>query len=369
MGPPFLPSHEHNGGKQRLLLLEFWGLGDLTFATGFIHAATARYDVTIAAKPHAKPLLEPTFRDLSFIAFDPPWTVFRGKYNLLRWNWQLVRRTLGKLRSKRFDAAVSVRADPRDHFLMWLAGARHRLGFPAKGSGLFLNDRVILRDLKAHRVERWRALGAALQLPGIHDSAPRLAHANYRTPRIDECFARLRKPVLCLHTGARLPTRRWPERSFAELLERLRARFDFHLVLVPDPDGYGRSLGPMADVTLCDVSIAELVDLLGRSDLLLCNDSGPAHLAAACGRPVIPIFGPTDPDWFYPWGNRANVVIRDICPWRPCFDYCKFREPHCLTKLSPETAWRDIAPRIDALIATGALSPAFRKTENVVTTP
>jgi ADP-heptose:LPS heptosyltransferase len=355
------PSEQMIPPRPRLLLLEFWGLGDLTFATSFIRAALTRYDVTIAAKAHAKALLEPTFPQLHFIEYDPPWTAFRDKYDLSRWDWRRLRATLALFRQAPFDAAVTVRHDPRDHFLMWLAAAKRRVGFPTKGSGLFLTDRVCLSDATAHRVERWRALGKALDLPQMDRAEPCLAHANYRSSRIDKLFRQIRPPVLCLHVGARLHTRRWPEESFAALLEKLRASFQFHVVLVPDPDGFGAALERLVDTTLRDLSIGELVDLLGRTDLLIGNDSAPAHIAAACGRPVFAIFGPTDPDWFHPWGNRANVIIRDICPWRPCFDYCKFREPHCLTKLSPEAAWRDVEARMEILMDQGTLPAAIGK--------
>ena len=146
---------------------------------------------------------------------------------------------------------------------------------------------------------------------------------------------------------------------------KLRARFDFHLVLVPDPDGYGASLRPLADAVLRPLTVPELVDVLGRVDLLLCNDSGPGHIAAACGRPAIPIFGPTDPDWFRPWGDQHHLVIRDICPWRPCFDYCKFSEPYCMTKLLPERAWPEIRDHVGVLIARGVLPRALERSSAV----
>ena len=95
--------------------------------------------------------------------------------------------------------------------------------------------------------------------------------------------------------------------------------------------------------------------MLGRVDLILCNDSGPGHLAASCGRPALPIFGPTDPDWFRPWGDIQQIIIRDICPWRPCFDYCKFDRPYCMTKLLPESAWPEIHEHLLSLIQRGVL--------------
>jgi heptosyltransferase-2 len=166
---------------------------------------------------------------------------------------------------------------------------------------------------------------------------------------------------VCLHPGARIAVRRWPESYFRNIVERMRAQFDFHLALSPDPDGYGSGLAPLSDSLLPPLDVGELVDVLGRAELLICNDSGPGHIAASCGRPALVIFGPTDPDWFRPWGDRHHLVIRDICPWRPCFDYCKFTEPYCMTKLEPDRAWPEIREYLEGLVARGVVCRAFQR--------
>jgi heptosyltransferase-2 len=73
-------------------------------------------------------------------------------------------------------------------------------------------------------------------------------------------------------------------------------------------------------------------------------------------------FGPTDPDWFRPWGENHFLIIRDICPWWPCFDYCKFSEPYCMTKLLPDRAWPEVQQHIEKLLAAGTISTALRQT-------
>lgn len=347
--------------RPKLLVLEFWGLGDLTFSTPVLRAAAERCDITLAGKAHARPLLGPSFPSIEFIAYDAPWSAYRDKYRLWRWDWRGLFALLARLRRGRFDAAISVRNDPRDHLVMRLAGARARYGFPMRGSSIFLTHPLVRSRDKQHKVEDWRDIGRAFGLPGMDDAAPALDHARYRSARGDELFSKLTKPVICLHPGARIPVRRWPEQNFAHIVARLRERFDFHLVLIPDPDGYGSALAPLADSVLPQLDVSELVDVLGRAELLLCNDSGPGHIAASCGRPAIVIFGPTDPDWFRPWGGQHHLVIRDICPWRPCFDYCKFPEPYCLTKIAPERAWPEIRDHVLALIEQGKVSRAMLK--------
>lgn len=316
-----------------------------------LRAAVERYDVTLVGKKHALPLLGPTFPQIRFLPYEAPWSAYLDKYRLSRWNWRELLVLLARLRHERFDVAISVRNDPRDHLFLRLTGARERYGFPVRGSSAFLTHPLHRSRPKQHKVEDWRDLGRALGFPGMDSAEPALDHAAYRSPRIEALVAGLEKPLVCLHPGARIPVRRWPESYFAYVIERLRREFDFHLALIPDPDGYGQGLAHLADSVLPGLEVGELVDVLGRSEFLLCNDSGPGHIAASCGRPSIVIFGPTDPDWFRPWGGEHHLVIRDVCPWRPCFDYCKFAEPYCLTKLLPERAWPEVRAFVTKLLA------------------
>lgn len=136
----------------KLLVLEFWGLGDLTFSTPVLRAAVERCDVTLVGKPHARPLLAPTFPQIDFLAFDAPWSAYRDKYRLWRWNWRELLILLARLRREQFDAAISVRNDPRDHLVMRLAGAGTRYGFPVRGSSAFLTHPLVRSREKQHKV-------------------------------------------------------------------------------------------------------------------------------------------------------------------------------------------------------------------------
>jgi len=343
--------------KRKILVLELWGIGDLLFSTALIQKAVdAGDEVHLLGKSHSAPLLKPTFPGLRFFLFEAGWTKFHDKYHLWKWNWGAFFRLLRQLRKEHYDVAVSTRDDPRDHLLMALIGARERVGFSHCGSGVFLTRCVVrTHGANQHKVEDWRDLGAAMGFQGMEAAQPRLSLPAYRSARVDALFATINKPVFALHTGARIPVRRWPEPYFQDLIGRLRREFDFHLILIPDPDGYGSQLAPLADTVCEGLSLAELTDVISRCGLLLCNDSGPAHIAAACERPAIALFGPTKPEWFRPWGPLHKVILRDICPQRPCFDYCRFPEPYCMTKLVPGEVWPEVRAHILHLAQQGVL--------------
>ena len=318
-------------------------------ATTVIAAAGQTYDVVLLGKAHAAALLRTSYPNVRFIAWDAPWTAFRRKYDVRRWNWRELLSVLGALRRERFDVGVSVRCDPRDHLLLWLAGVKRRIGFPVKSSALLLTEKL-QRRADHHRVEDWRTVGRALPLPQIDVAEPFLQARAYPLPQE-------RPPhqlAACVHTGSRIAVRRWPEEYFRQAIIRLREQFDLHLTIIPDPDGYGSGLADLADEFTPRINVEQLVGILGAMDVVLCNDSAPAHIAAASGVPTIALFGPTNPNWYRPWGNEHHVVIRDICPYRPCFDYCRFPEPYCLTKISPDDAW----PEIEAFFRAAAVTAA-----------
>lgn len=362
------PAAPPSATGRKILVVELWGLGDLTFSTPVLAAALEHDEVHLLGKEHARELLAASYPKLRFITYDAPWTAHRGKYRFWRWNWPQLIKLVGMLRNERYDVAVSVRDDPRDQFLMWLAGAAQRLGFMFEGARrrfdagwLFLTKRLKRHDPRQHKVEDWHQIGQALDLPVTQDATPRLDRTHYSSGRIESLFEGNTKPVVCLHTGARIAVRRWPEKYFMEIVAELRRKFDFRLIAIPEPLTLPSSLADIADVYLTDLSVSELVDVLGRVDLLLCNDSGPGHIAVACSCPVIAVFGPGEPLLFRPWGDDSKVVMRDICKWRPCSDYCKFSEPHCMTKLLPSTVLPDIEGQIRSLIQSGKLPAALLK--------
>ena len=189
-----------------------------------------------------------------------------------------------------------------------------------------------------HKVEDWAALADAVLGEKAEVGQPWLDVDGYPDLDLPTVFGGP-LPVVTVHCGARIAVRRWRIDYFRELLGRMRERFEFKLVLMPDPDGYGTELADLADAVFPELTLDELVLYLGRSDVLVANDSAPAHVASAAGTPTLTFFGPTSPEMFRPYGEGNRVVIRDLCDYRPCFDYCKFAEAHCMTKLTVDEVW------------------------------
>jgi ADP-heptose:LPS heptosyltransferase len=292
-------------------VLELWGLGDIALAMPFLRVATNHLRVTLVAKPNAAPVLNRFCPTVELLPFTAPWTAFTGKYRLHEWPWGKFNALRHALKAQRFNFAASARPDPRDHVLLAMSGARQRIGFPSRGSGFLLTDSVAPPSSR-HRAEYWRALGAHLgfDVPATNP------------PRSD---ATTSERNVIIHTGAGHAVRRWPRGRFEELARRLRAS-GWKVTMIDD------SLG----------DLSSLLDVLATGHRFIGNDSGPGHLAALLGIPTFTIFGPQLPELFAPRHPQAAWIEGAPCPYKPCFDACRFAEPHCLVKVTVEQAWSEI---------------------------
>lgn len=318
--------------KPRLLVLELWGLGDLVIATPFLRAATERFAVSLLAKPFAAELRPRLWPEVEVIPLVAPWTAFQGKYHLWRWPWDELFRLRRELRARQFDFGVSARWDPRDHLALKLSGARERLGFARLKSGRYLTRELPRPEPLAHRYESWSVLGRALGL----NLPPRAGLFVSTRPR---------PPVVLIHTGARLPLRVWPLENYREIIGRLRERnLAVQIICDADQKNWWQSCGENA---ACPQTVTELLAWLDGAAVFIGNDSGPGHLAAACGLPTLTLFGPQLHEWFAPLHPASEVIEGQACPYKPCSDYCRFADPFCLRGVTVADAW----PRIEAFVA------------------
>src|SRR4029079_16877773 len=132
--------------------------------------------------------------------------------------------------------------------------------------------------------------------------------------------------------------KRWPVEHFAELIRRLsQTSPDFRFAIMGG--NADRELGAVvaaADPGRCldltgKISLPEMIEWIRLSELMISNDTGPMHVAAALGKPVLAIFGPTEPRRTGPYGQLQNVVRIDL-PCAPCLkSTCHYTKPmECL---------------------------------------
>jgi heptosyltransferase-2 len=302
------PSGFPNEDVRNILVVEYWHLGDLVMQMPFLQNLRLQYPdarIVLLASPKAAPLLGGQKVVDEIIVVNVPWAQHYErfkKYNPVSALWLALFRTLKLLKARRFDLAFASRADLRDNFMLWFINARRRVGYSYGGGGLFLTDKVI-PDLKnPHQANRSLRLLEHLQKP-ILDRQPRL-YLSPEEDRLAEKFladrgAREGDILVGVHPGARSLIRQWGERNFVDVVQRLSDRFPVKVLWFQEA---GKTPPLSTDERFVSLSLPlrEFMAVLNKCDLLICNDSGPMHIATSLNVPVVAVFGPGEPAWFGP---------------------------------------------------------------------
>ncbi|MCX7591102.1 MAG: glycosyltransferase family 9 protein [Kiritimatiellae bacterium] len=151
------------------------------------------------------------------------------------------------------------------------------------------------------------------------------------------------RPRVALAPVSRWPTKDWPAERFAQVAAALTNRCGASIFVIGARDAAraaqviaSRMDGNMLDLT-GKTGLVETASVLAQMDLVISNDSGPMHMAAALGIPVLALFGPTDPVRTGPFGTGHRVLVAQEVACRPCFSrVCRFGSKACLAALSPE---------------------------------
>jgi ADP-heptose:LPS heptosyltransferase len=344
------------GEPQRILLLRLERIGDLLMSLGAIR--TVR---TLA--PHAVIDLvvgswnEPVARTIPGIdrleVLDAPWLARgAGGAPLAR----LLARALC-WRRQHYDLAINFEGDIRSHALMAASLAARTVGFAMAGGGPVLTDRV------AHDPRRHTALGSlalverafdrpAGSLPGPLDAAGApLWRLQLPADAAEAADATLRSigatpgdgPLVAVHVSGGRAIKQWPVPRFAETARALVRSHGARILLTgteADRPLVEEARGALAGVPGV-FALAGALDLLTlgavleRCALVVTGDTGPMHLAAAVGAPIVGIFGPSSPDRYGPLATDARVVRIDL-PCSPCNrvrkppERCVGHTPDCL---------------------------------------
>jgi heptosyltransferase-2 len=262
------------------------------------------------------------------------------------------RRRFGKSLAHRFDHAIVLPNSFKSALVPFFAGVPLRTGYIGEARYGLLNDRRRL-DEKAMplMVERFAALaelpGKALERPVPR---PRLtADPAARDASLARLGLRADRRVVAFCPGAEYgPAKRWPASYFAQLATDFCRHGDqVWLLGSPKDAAVADEIVQLAGggcVNLCGrTRLDEAVDLLSRADLVVSNDSGLMHVAAALDRPMVAIFGSSSPRFTPPLSARARVVQREL-PCSPCFKReCPLKHFKCMIELTPDQLRGEIA--------------------------
>jgi len=233
-----------------------------------------------------------------------------------------------ELYKNRLDIAFVAHRSLRSALLVWLAKIPRRIGF-SSSAGSFLFHRTVAFPWGMPEVER--NLGLLLPIkPDLRTDRRDALYLSDRgtgpgmTARLETAGISAADRLVGIHPGSVWPTKRWFPERFAALTRRLVREKAAKVVFIGGPNDRELSerIVSLSGVDVIDwvgkTDLPELMDLAKRLDLLVTNDSGPMHIAAANGVPTLAIFGPTTRELgFFPYGEGHEVVEAELA-CRPC---------------------------------------------------
>lgn len=370
LGEAFFRARGYRVGQQdagtskptRILVVRLDEIGDVVLTSAFLRELRRTFPsarITLVVKPATSNVCELCPHIDELLTFD--WSV-SGRLPLLQRHMRTLALARKHLWQQRFDIAIVPRWDV-DHyhtaFVAYLSGAPRRLGYSERVTdqkGLLnagfdrlftdlLDDRTPKHEVE-HNLDVVRFLGGQVQ-----DAALELWLSEKDEAVAGEILrrhgVRPKDTLIAFGPGAGLPRKMWPLQNFVELGRRLGGDEQFRILVVGGPevaplgDAIGKELGSAVINAAGRTTLRETAALLKRSGLYVGNDSGPMHLAAAAGVPVVEICchpknGPqlhwNSPLRFGPWGVR-HVVLEPDSVKPPCIETCLANEAHCIADI------------------------------------
>ena len=316
-----------------LVVLPNW-FGETLFATPFLRALRSHWTNAFLATlgwPQCKEVLLHSPHVNELLDYDE-----RGIHRSLSGKWRLIR----MLRERRFDAAFILRRSLSRSLLLVLAGIPARIGFANAKSGWLLTHRVPAPDRSGAAPSISRPLHkAATYLPLLEAVGSPAPVGPYDYTVSDEERQAAREllngrlalhggPFVILHPGANWPHKRWPPERFAALGDRLAAIPHTQVVMTGGPEDVAlaesitQQMRQPAAMLAGHTTLRQLGACLEQAQVVISNDTGVLHIAAALARPVVALYGPTSPAITGPLGDpRRTVVLHhpDCCPQIPCY--------------------------------------------------
>jgi len=267
---------------------------------------------------------------------------------------------IGCMRRERFEIALLLANSLHTAALAWLGGARQRVGYARDGRSLLLTGPVAAtRDGRKFRptpmVESYLALARAIGCP---DESPQLelrvtTAEGVRAERVwRDLGLRIDGRVVALNsTGAFGAAKLWPAEHCSALARRIVDQLD-HDVLVlcgPGERDAARQIAARTGSPRVYSLAAQAVSLgltkgcLARCRLMVSTDSGPRHIAAALGKPVITLLGPTLPDWIENPSVRGSMLRTELACLGCGKRICPLGHHRCMRDLTPERVLQEVA--------------------------
>ena len=350
MSLPLLPDFD----AQRLCLIKPSALGDVVQTLPLLTALRKRWP-----EAHISWVIKKSLADLlvghphldEIVTYDDS---TRGmQYALtLAGLWLRLRRTP-------YDLAIDMQGLLRSGGMAVASRAPRRVGYSIarEGARYAYTDPIEVPTLQMPAMSRYWLVAQALGIESGVAPADLGLTAEQRQWATDQ-IRHLPRPILAVHPGAKWQTKRWPAEHFAELCRRAVQTHNAGILLLggsetaPECGRIESSLGDRVVNLAGRTTLRQLASLSAVADAFLSCDSGPMHLAAAVGTPVVSVFTCTSTLRAAPYGDAHRAVATSVDCAASYLRTC----PHlkCMSELTPDRVW----PALDSTLNEAMQSPA-----------
>jgi heptosyltransferase I len=252
-----------------------------------------------------------------------------------------IRTFIKSLRQRHYDLVIDFHGLLKSSIIVMLSGGKRKLGYDSwqELSGCFLNEKIP-EDMNKHAVDRYldfpRYLGAKTgHIQFVLPSDPKAeekADVLLRNNHLED------KHFIAMNPVALWETKLWNNHKFAHLADLIRQNLQIKIAFTgSDKEQIEKITSSMTTegINLAgQTSLRDLACIYKKARMVISTDSGPMHLAAAVGTPVVALFGPTDPARTGPYG-AGHTIIRAGLDCSPCLlKKCSTKE--CMEDISPE---------------------------------
>jgi lipopolysaccharide heptosyltransferase I len=274
------------------------------------------------------------------------------RFERRRWtvpaNWPEVWHSIQWMRRQSFDLVIDLQCLLRSGLFAWLANGKFLVGLDEQREGArgFYDLAVRRASFYTHAADWYLSVLTALNVP-VHSNFEWLPERTMVSAEVKRKWDTVSARWILIQPGARWMNKRWPVESYAALVRQFAAaRPDLRFAILGSGDDADTGAAiAAAEPTRCldltgKISLPEMIEWIRLGELMISNDTGPMHVAAALGKPVVAVFGPTEPRRTGPYGQLQNVIRIDL-PCAPCLKpRCTYEKPlECLRAISPGTVF------------------------------
>lgn len=285
--------------------------------------------------------------------------------------WLAIGAQVKKWKQGNFDLAVLFPNSFQTALIPFLARVPLRVGYEAERRGFLVTDRMPQPEWRSSRHETFYYLNIVAEVDRLINGGSQIMERvpdtsiRVSTERLDAASDALRQmgirdghPIVALCPGSiNSRAKRWPAERYAALGDRLIAEVDADVLLIGSPperevsDAVAARMRRPPIIATGTTDLSGAVAMLSLVDLLITNDTGPAHIASALGRPTLVIFGPTNPLTTRPL-SPVSEIIRHPPVCAPCMLRDCPIDHRCMTAISPD----EVFARAAAMLQLGTTS-------------